>query len=73
MKRHFFAGLSSVVWLVCNCAGTVYAQSNIAIPHNSGAMTLTLAPPSACFYQFTDNGGVAGTYDALSGAGSVIT
>jgi subtilisin-like proprotein convertase family protein len=48
-------------------------QANVNIPFNTGPLSFSLAPPTACSFNFFDNGGPAGAYSNNSGVNSVAT
>ncbi len=46
--------------------GSLYGQTNVNMPYNSGATTQTIAPPGTCSFNFYDNGGANGNYSSSS-------
>ncbi|TNE57761.1 MAG: hypothetical protein EP344_10785, partial [Bacteroidetes bacterium] len=66
-KRFILAGMAWWYVLLLN------AQTNIAMPFNSGPVTFTLDPPTTCSFIFTDNGAGNNNYSPDAAAGSVIT
>lgn len=65
MKKRTLTYLGMVLLNVL-FAAQLFAQTNVNMPYNTGAVTFTLAPPATCFFNFFDNGGAAATYSNSS-------
>ncbi len=73
MKRITFTSYVLVLLGVLT-VGSLYGQTNVNMPYNTGATTQTISPPGTCSFNFYDNGGPAGNYSSNSSyVTSIIT